>query len=254
MNRGVLLFAFNNGVIDYYKMAVLTAIRVNKFLKLPVSVVTDIKSVTSDYVFDNIIYTNADASNYRAKDIWINKGRYQAFDMTPYDETILLDTDYLINSDKLLKLFELQSDFVCHKDVRFAFEKESIESFGKYSPPLLWATVIRFNKTERVNTIFNLMQMVQKNYEHYSQVYDFQPAIFRNDYALSIALHIVNGHVENEEDYIPWKLFHCGKKDIIFKNDDESFSIKNYSDKATFITCKDCDIHMLGKTNFLEIA
>jgi len=43
MTKGILLFAFNNGTVDYYKMAVATAKRANQFLNLPVSVVTDNK-------------------------------------------------------------------------------------------------------------------------------------------------------------------------------------------------------------------
>jgi hypothetical protein len=35
--------------------------------------------------------------------------------MSPYDDTIIIDTDYLINSRNLLRVFDLPSDFVKRK-------------------------------------------------------------------------------------------------------------------------------------------
>jgi len=104
MTRGVILFAFNSPKYDYYEMAVAAAKRINHFLKLPVTVVTDVESVReTDYQFDKTIITIPDKNNKRDWGVWINKGRYKAFEFSPYDETLLLDTDYMVNSDKLLK-------------------------------------------------------------------------------------------------------------------------------------------------------
>ena len=102
MKRGALLFAFNNDAIDYYTMAVKTAKRINHFLNLPVTIVTDKTTPNNNYQFDKVINVAGDLSNFRDEKIWINKGRYQAYQFSPYDETLLLDTDYLVNSDKLL--------------------------------------------------------------------------------------------------------------------------------------------------------
>jgi len=65
MTRGVLLFAFNNDKVDYYSMAVATAKRANKFLNLPVTVVTDKTTDLSKYTyqFDNVIIVEADRNN-----------------------------------------------------------------------------------------------------------------------------------------------------------------------------------------------
>jgi hypothetical protein len=112
MTRGAILFAFNNQKFDYYKMAVATAKRINHFLNMPVTVVTNDDSITdTTYKFDHTITVEADKTNYREKQIWINKGRYQAYELSPYDETLLLDTDYMINSTKLLSVFDYYDDF-----------------------------------------------------------------------------------------------------------------------------------------------
>ncbi len=114
MTKGALLFAFNSPKYNYYEMAVATAKRINHFLDLPVTIVTDKKSLPDiiDYTFDKTIFTVADASNKRDWGVWINKGRFQAYDLSPYDETLLLDTDYMVNSDKLLKTFEIHFMFL----------------------------------------------------------------------------------------------------------------------------------------------
>ena len=106
MSKGALLFAFNTDTVDYFSMAVYTAKRINHFLNLPVTVITDNieNTINCDYQFDNVIYTESDHSNFKDNKVWLNKGRYQAFNDSPYDETLLLDTDYIINSDKLLLL------------------------------------------------------------------------------------------------------------------------------------------------------
>ena len=108
MSKGALLFAFNSPKYNYYDMAVATAKRINHFLDMPVTIVTDTESIpkNTNYTFDNVIVTTPGKNNKRDWGMWINKGRYQAFEFSPYDETILLDTDYMVNSNKLLKTFE----------------------------------------------------------------------------------------------------------------------------------------------------
>ena len=54
MNKGVVLFAFNNGRIDYIKQAIYCAKRVKKYLNLPVQLITD----NVDYVKDKYPFWN----------------------------------------------------------------------------------------------------------------------------------------------------------------------------------------------------
>ena len=44
MSRGAILFAFNSPKYDYYAMAEFTAKRINHFLDIPVTLVTNEKS------------------------------------------------------------------------------------------------------------------------------------------------------------------------------------------------------------------
>lgn len=255
MSKGVLMFAFNNGVTDYFEMAVRATKRVNKHLQLPVTVVTDSNTDTSKYesVFDKIITTTSDSSNIKDKTIWINKGRHQAYDLSPYDETLILDTDYLVNSKTLLKPFELYDDFMCHNSTNFILvDKAQPEQVSTKFIDTAWATVIYFKKTSRTKQIFECMQMVQDNYQHYVNVFDMYSTMYRNDYSLTIALWIVNGHSINNNDYIPWNLLHLTNQVKAHRVTDTEYIFFNSSHK--YVTLKEVDFHVMNKKNFMEIT
>ena len=109
MTRGVILFAFNSPKYNYYEMAKHTAKRVEHFLKLPVTLVTDDDSMPKDEyeLWDKVVKITPDKNNFRDWGMWINKGRYMAYELSPYNETLLLDVDYIVNSTKLLTLFDI---------------------------------------------------------------------------------------------------------------------------------------------------
>jgi hypothetical protein len=265
MSRGVLLFAFNSPKYDYYAMAVYAAKRINHFLNLPVSVVTDEESAATNttYEFDNVIIAPADKTNKRDNTLWLNKGRYRAYELSPYDETLLLDTDYVVNSDKLLKTFDTGVDFCCHDTTSFMMHPGvPQEVLSAYSFDTLWATVIMFRKTERAKHIFECLEMVQKNYNHYANIHNFIAGVFRNDYALTLALRIANGHSTDPSDIIPWNLVHVGKNTSVYKNNDDEFNTEytvmfdNWQRgkiRKEYTTIKDCDFHVMNKDNFMEL-
>jgi hypothetical protein len=254
MTRGVLMFAFNNGVTDYFEMAVRTAKRANQFLHLPVTVVTDYNTITENYdnPFDSIIIQTSDISNIKDKIVWINKGRHKAYELSPYDETLVLDTDYLINSDTLLQPFQMYDDFMCHTNTSFIMIDNRVEKVSNKFIETAWATVIYFKKTNRVKQIFECMEMIQNNYQHYINVFDLSSSMYRNDYSLTMALWIVNGHTRNQQDYIPWTLLHLNKEIKAYKVTDTEYVFLN--DKQKYIRLKDTDFHLLDKTNFMELT
>jgi hypothetical protein len=58
MRQGAILFAFNSPKFNYYDMAVNTAKRINHFLNLPVTLVTNEESLPAlqTYIFDKVIH------------------------------------------------------------------------------------------------------------------------------------------------------------------------------------------------------
>jgi len=267
MSRGAILFAFNNPKYNYYDMAKITARRINHFLGLPVTLVTDQHSFPQDetYIWDKVIKVIPDKNNSKDRHIWINKGRYQAFELSPYEETILLDADYIVNSNKLLKTFETYDDFCCHANAHFLmYPAEEPELLSAHSYQTLWATVVTFRKTKRAKQIFDCLEMVQKNYDHYANLYGFLNSGYRNDYGVTIALRIVNGHsMISPRDIIPWDLVHVGKYTQVFANNTGQFNTEftvmtdtQYRNKTRkeYITVKDMDFHMFDKDIFMSIT
>jgi hypothetical protein len=266
MKRGALLFAFNNDAIDYYTMAVKTAKRINHFLNLPVTIVTDKTTPNNNYQFDKVINVAGDLSNFRDEKIWINKGRYQAYQFSPYDETLLLDTDYLVNSDKLLSAFDYCEDFCFHQNAKYLMFKEAgSDLIGTNTFLTYWATVIVFKKTHRSNLLFDFIKMVQDNYTHYVTLHNCFSTQYRNDYALTIAARTLNGHIRDKSNFIPWDLLHVSNELQLFSKSDKQFNtefvsvLKTMSDpfepeKTTYLEVKDTDLHMLSKKNFLEVV
>lgn len=268
MSRGVILFAFNSSEYNYLNMAEFTAKRVNHFLNLPVTLITDKKTLQSStgYKFDKIITVTSDTKNYLHGKVWINKGRYQAFELSPYDETLLIDVDYVINSDKLLKTFEYMDDFICHDKISYLMNQYSLQEYfenNQMSLPTLWATVVAFKKTDRVKQIFECLKMIQENYNHYANIYKLNPDTFRNDYGLTIAYKIVNGHLFKTSDIIPWNLMHIGLNTYVYANN----SYENNTEytiiydkwarnkiKKEYLTIKDMDFHIINKDIFLGLT
>ena len=275
-SRGALLFAFNSSKYNYAEMAVYTARRIETFLGIPTTLVTDVESVktisTDINVFDSIIEVEPDLSNIKEQTSWINKGRYQAYELSPYQETLLIDVDYLVNSETLLKTFDLSDTFCCHSNTHMLMHPEAAQERMGYSYETLWATVIMFKKSERAKQIFDTLQMVQDNYEHYAGIHSFIGGVYRNDYGLTIALKIVNGHTDVPSDYIPWNLVHVGKNTSVYPNQSDiqvpcdghvydfntEFTImfdhwKKSKVRKEYMLIKDMDFHVMNKDLFLGI-
>lgn len=250
--RGVMFFAFNNSKTDYYSMAVKAAKRVKHFLNLPVTIVTDSQPLNPEF---NIINVSAETSNHKDNNPWYNKGRYRAYDLSPYTETILLDTDYLVNSTQLLKVFDMYEDFMCHDSTYFLTEGYDTEMVSEQSFKTLWATVIVFKKTERVKHIFECLEMVQNNYSHYINLYHINSPMYRNDYGVTIATHIVDGHTINKQNYIPWTLNHVNSYVKVYKlNDTEYMMLNETGKRAEYMIVKDMDFHCMNKETFMELV
>ena len=266
MTKGVILFAFNSPAYNYYDMAEHTAKRINHFLNLPVTLVTDVDSLSNQtkYSWDNIVTIIPDKNNFRDWGMWINKGRYQAYAHSPYDETILLDVDYVVNSNKLLKTFDTYVDFSCHNKTSFLMHPSvPQETLSAYSYETMWATVVTFRKSKRAEQIFQCLEMVQNNYDsHYSNIHSFIGGVYRNDYALTLALKIVNGHYDVPNDYIPWNLVHVGKNTQVYNDTDKDFNTEytimfdNWQKgkiRKEYMTIKDMDFHVMSKQMYLDM-
>ena len=215
------------------------------------------------YNFDNIILEEPNKTNKREFGLWCNKDRFQAYYYSPYEQTIVLDVDYLVNSNKLLNLFNYDTDFMCHNKTTFLTDlNNEQELLSPYSFETLWATVIYFRKSTFAKNVFDALSMVQNNYQHYQCIHRFLDQMYRNDYALTLALRIANGHIIEKKNIIPWTLLHIPKNVKLESNGIEKFNTKfsisfetkkNNRVKKEYIEVNDIDFHVMNKNDFSKL-
>lgn len=215
MTSGALIYAINNECFNYLKMAAWSAHNIRRHLNIPVCVATNDITDPLTKQFDRVVkIENTGQPGVRTfadVDInvsWHNASRTSAYDLSPWDNTLLLDADYVVASNKLLTLLDSNQDFLAHNkayDVTGLDSFNSLNYFGRYKEPMFWATVLFFKKTIRSKHIFDAMEMIKGNWQHYQNLFSYAGRNYRNDYALSIALNIVNGQFGQSRS-IPWML------------------------------------------------
>jgi hypothetical protein len=216
MNKGILIFAHNSREVDYILTAVVSGALAKKYLKVSISLVTDIGTLdwakTSNIyskveeIFDNIIIVDKpisdntrilnDGSMWSKIIPFVNANRADAYSLTPYDRTLLIDSDFLIFSDNLSSYWDVDASLLISpamNDIR----GDRIGVLDKWVSdegiPLLWATTVMFTKNNESKLFFELVNYIRQNYDTFSLIYRFNPKIFRNDIAFSIAKHMLDG-------------------------------------------------------------
>jgi hypothetical protein len=148
-------------------------------------------------------------------------------------------------------LFETKQSFLCHdhaSDVTAPHDEWHLNRFGKFGMPMSWATVMYFDRSDHARAIFQFMKMVQDNWQHYRNIYQFTNNLYRNDYALSIALTVLNGYRINWPS-IPWSLLSIEPRHTLEKKTENEFTViyNDQKNKQRYVTLKDCDFHAMGK-------
>lgn len=183
-SRGILAFATNTETTDYVAIAKKTCKLAGKILNLPYTILTNENEKTFNSRFDIDTETQV---------LWNNFNRYKAFELSPYDETLVIDADYLILDTNLTKIFDLNFDYLIQKN-SYALTQHWPNIMGPYSHKHVWATVFAFKKTDKAKLFFSLVQRIQNNYGYYHSLFNIRERNYRNDYAFAIADIILNGY------------------------------------------------------------
>jgi hypothetical protein len=199
-SKGVVLFAVNTATVDYVRIAEQAARLIKHTLNLPTTIITD-PGVPS-------------LSNYRTGHAggteWKNGGRYRAYELSPYDETILLDSDYLQLDTSLLTILETTVDYkLMHYNQ--SPQQSMSGNMGQLSLDYVWATAITFKRTDKTQMLFDLVGRIERNYAYYQKLYHLRERNFRNDYAFAIANNIINGYTTNTTQSIPFTMLTLDK-------------------------------------------
>ena len=244
-SRGVVLFAFNTSEVNYVKIAEQSARLIHHNLNLPVTLITDSKEPTEN--FDTVITVEHTHVNYKNSEQqeWRNADRFNAYELSPYDETLLLDCDYLVLNQNLLKLFDQEFDYrLQHNNIMLGDPSTAPHVMGMTSLPFVWATVIAFKKTNKTQQLFNLVGRIQRNYQYYTLLYNINDRSFRNDYAFAIANNILNGYTIEVDQSIPWAMLSIYKPVTAIEIQNNSLLVR-HEERAYIIPQQ--DIHVMYK-------
>lgn len=273
MKKGIVLFAHNNRQIDYVKMSIISAKLAKKNLGVPVSLITDPSTVewmkesnifeVASTVFENIIITQRpDDENTRVifdgtakiSSPFKNANRNSVWDLTPYDRTLLLDTDYFVLGNSLNEYWDVDSDILIAESYNDIFGQERTGYLDKHvsetGVKMLWATTVMFTKNENTKLFFNLVEHIRQNYKQFADLFRFNSSIYRNDIAFSVARHIMYGF-ETDKDYSLPPVLSVTDKDYLYDIDNSGNLIFLVSPKldGTYCAAKinNNDIHIMNK-------
>lgn len=280
MTQGCVIYAFNNEEIDYITIAMEAARRVKLFLDVPVCLITDsIKQVDAvdptRKFFDTVIDVWQDKSlkptaellnskNLREysdgtlaqkKANFKNSIRTKTYELSPYDETLVIDSDYFLANDILKSCWQQEQDFLIYKtgyDLSGYRTHQEFDKVSDYTVDFYWATAFWFRKSANTKVLFDLIDHIRENWDYYKLVYQFASHMYRNDHAFSIALHIMNGYTGVEwSGKMPGRMLYTLDKDILVGMTDRSFKIllekQNRQGEYTLQTTKDVSVHLMNK-------
>jgi len=272
MTKGVLLFAYNNSQIDYVRLAIFSANRIKEHLNVPVTLISNDSSLTSSYaldVFDHVLHFDETISNKKYFNDgldksehldWHNAARFSAYTLSPYEQTLVLDVDYIISSNNLNKCWDQPHDFLIYKDsIDFATWRDNKEfkNISDYSIDFYWATAFYFKKTEYTNYLFRLIEHVKENWGYYKVLYQLHSTNFRNDFAFSIAIHMMNGFTQGEfAKKLPGKMYYTLDTDILTNIENNKMTFLTHrqqsSDSYVPLAISGLDIHVMNKYSLLR--
>lgn len=263
MMRGAVIFAYNSEAINYQAMAAWSASRISKYLGLPTTLITD--SVPADQsAFEDVVITTAEAGGSRyfsdigANVTWFNGNRMDVYNLSPYDETLVLDADYVVCSDQLNLLFESAEDFlapVTAYDVTGTRTFDDLNYFGSVRMPMAWATVMRFRRSLLSKSVFDMMSMIRDHWQHYRNLYGIAKSTYRNDHALSIALNTLHGH-QGRWPSVPWQLASVVPDHTLSQIDEDTFKVAytTSDNRLRHVVINGQDFHAMGKQHLGEIV
>jgi hypothetical protein len=274
MKKGILIFAHNTREIDYAKMAIASGGLATKNLGVPATLVTDESTQAwmkesgtfekAQSVFENIVLVDRPESGKMrthkdgtAKFVsqWNNINRPNAWNVTPYDRTLLLDCDYFVLGDNLNSYWDVDSDILIAEEYNDIYNKKRTGFLDKYTSAegveLLWATTVMFTKNEYTKTFFDLVEHIRQNYETFADLFRFDYRTYRNDISFSVAYHILNGFEKDANHYLPGVLS-VPNHDMLYDVKDGKFIflVSPMKDANYCVaSIKEQDVHIMNKAS-----
>ena len=281
MSRGFVIFAVNNDRVNYLRLAIVCATLIKKHMPNEnICLITDEHSnyekIDLTLYFNDVVFLPSeekrlfenkrkylDTQYYAVEAEFKNSARNSVYDLSPYDETILIDSDYLVCSNTLSKCWDSTNDLMISKSAidLFHYTLNGPEHrLNDYGIKMYWATIIYFKKSHQNELLFGLVEHIKNNWEFYKLVYGFPGHLYRNDYSFSIAIHILNGFSEtsNIAMELPFdSILSAVDKDQLYKIESLDNLIFYYQHrqetwKYNLVKTVGLDVHCMNKLSILN--
>lgn len=195
MTKGILIFAQNNKTDDYVKQAYLCAMSGMHSGNKHFTLVTD-KDVDEKiaFIFDKVIVLKHDQAKSSE---WKIENRWKAFNLSPYDETIVVDSDVLFLDKINWALFSKEELYFTQNPI--TYRQEPINDtyyrkvFHQNSLFNIYTGLYYFKKTKRVAQFFALLETVITDWKDFYEVFctNFKPKHCSIDVCAAIALELI---------------------------------------------------------------
>ena len=276
--RGVCFFAYNNDQLDYVEMAIVAAKYVKEHLKLPVCLITN--DGTEGYLeetkpqklineaFDYIVIANDQMKQNKRRHYdspWTsftaqfnNSNKHKIYEYSPFEQTLLLDIDYIVKTDVLLKYFDGENSGCMFDNalaVRNELPDERERALYDAGIKMWWSTVVYFDRSDFSKLFFDTWAHIADNYEFYQYLYNFPSKLFRTDYCVSIAVHMLGGMQDNQThvgNFNNTSLVNMSQKDDIIETHGlNEWILLAHSQKEEWknilVNTRSQDIHVMNK-------
>lgn len=239
--RGICMFAYNNNQLDYVKYAHIAAHYVKENMSNnSTCLITDtgtydwLKATVNpkfhDKCFDTVIvhdiehkpnprkHYDSPWSEFNAP--FLNRNKDDIFSMSPFEKTLLIDTDYIIQNNFYDYIFDTDIPVSMHRTARYLehqlpyLNEQSLNEAGIHH---WWSTVVYFDKSAESKVFFDLWEHIKDNWDYYHLLYQFPQGLFRTDFCVSIAAHILNGFNADSyiHDFLSTPLLNMDQKDDV---------------------------------------
>lgn len=208
MSRGYLVLAQNTANDDYVRMAYALALSIKNTQTTVrnVCLATDVPAKELDKkvieVFDEIV--PIPWTDQAKGERWKIHNKWKYFHMSPFDETVILDSDMIFPTDISYWWDTLSKQEIWITDKPRTFKGEIIsstkyrETFVANNLPNVYTAFMYFKKTRTSAELFHMTQLIFENWERffYEFLDDPRPKFLSGDVAYALAIKILG--IENE--------------------------------------------------------
>jgi hypothetical protein len=202
MSKGYITIAQNTPGIDYVRQAYALALSIKNSqseVQDFAVCVTNKKDVPREweYAFDHIIEI---PGNDDAKDeTWKIQNKWKYFEMSPFDETVVLDSDMIFTSS-----VDHWWDFLSTKNVYFTTSVHNYKglvatsdhyrrAISENNLPNVYTAFMYFNKSKEAEEMFEMARIIYQNWEkfYFEFIPTYRPKNVSGDIVFSLAQHIL---------------------------------------------------------------